>query len=500
MDIAYNNILNQIESMTPWTMCSEEEAMDRSRFGASEVSMFECSMNDDDYDDDNRGMNGNYHHDHAWNSNSSRSSLQRYVQQTSRSQEMQKNYYQEKNKKENDNKNNMNKNKKNSCMLFVQKYRRSVAATGASSASQQFRRRTLSDLEITVQYLIFSIFCRLAPLACHCQSSSTSNSFTVYDVVEFVHDRLRAVQVDLTSNRYLSGSPRVISMLARMIRYYFLAGYLLQGNKKFDMKLHSQQVEACLSLFQLNLSNFDITRLLFSKKKYNNDDAYSNDLTTMCVINTIDEILCYSLFFSQLEQLKNDKSCSHQIKNVTELISTIMGTSFKNNGFLSLFTRVKFSIDLIAAIQNDLDYDRYFKLLSTRDDDNNRWKVISRAIMVRSSNMVRTRALKILNKSLMKGEKIAKHEVARIIYLKDSTRAIDLCKNMKFTFDENDGEDYSVVFKVGPVDESTTIEEGKLRDDDFVFATLRSNFDNSCKDADGISLPISTDQFWSFVI
>lgn len=227
-------------------MCSKEEAEERRRL--SEVSIFErrSTFMYHECDDRNNNASNNYISTLSNNINSrnrshgkqvcftmrrnGKSSLQRRLEAAL---EQQKRY--------------------ENCSvgdpsLLVKKYRRSAA--GRSTCSS--RLLTLKELEITTNHLLFTVFacayCRSAVdgrIDQVDQDTDVSFSYASFDAVAFVHDRLRAVQVDLSMGRFVGisdrlSSDRVTMILAKMIRYYALTGYFLCENNKFDMTLHLQ--------------------------------------------------------------------------------------------------------------------------------------------------------------------------------------------------------------------------------------------------------------------
>lgn len=353
-------VLCDVRSMAPYVMCSREEMKDRTR--TFEISRFE---RDDDHDetDDNRGS----------------SSLQRMVQKTKH-----------------------RTSKKADARRVVQKYRRSAAGCVFT-----YPQRTLADLELTVHYLLLELF----PSHVH------DNAF---HVVGFVHDRLRAVQVDLSRIGRHNCIRNGIIMMSRMIRYYALSGYLLcdddVGKDSLEWKLHNQQLSACLSLFRISLE------VLAS-----NDDI--DILTDAILLQEIDESLSFSLLHSicsavSLHHFDDYNStflhATLEIREIVQLISSLLPRSLAKCNYgttrvslsgtvLDLFPKVRWSIRLIVLIQ-DRNYVRVIRVLTEGDE---RWNVVLRAIVApKLLPLLRFSALEIWNCSMMKRGKYPLNEVS----------------------------------------------------------------------------------------
>ena len=117
----------------------------------------------------------------------------------------------------------------------VKKYRRSAAGGGVRSFEGE-RPRDLSDLRNSVDFLLgFALF-----------DEARFRGGNVSSAVSFITDRLRAVQVDVVTNRLLS-EPSCGHLLRKMMRFYILVSYVLcavpppQFEDRFNMqgRIHS---------------------------------------------------------------------------------------------------------------------------------------------------------------------------------------------------------------------------------------------------------------------
>lgn len=119
--------------------------------------------------------------------------------------------------------------------LAVAKYRRSAAGLIDSDRSPP---RTLHQLQITVQYL--QILLIDAPTVAPDGVTHIPSWITV---VEFVQDRLRAVQVDLIRTRQSSYKP----LQYRIVRTFLLLLYLLADSPDYASKFGRDALQAALS-------------------------------------------------------------------------------------------------------------------------------------------------------------------------------------------------------------------------------------------------------------
>jgi len=136
----------------------------------------------------------------------------------------------------------------------VKKYRRSAAGGGA--IRRDLHQRTLDEIEITILYILGGVFTRQRPPHRHhhlyvktqenLQEVNLLNdtnpimehTHSLCNTIKFVDDRIRAVQVDLTTllgnhefdaiNNYY----RIRRLQAMIIRYHLLSQYLLCGRTK----------------------------------------------------------------------------------------------------------------------------------------------------------------------------------------------------------------------------------------------------------------------------
>lgn len=196
----------------PWTMCSPKEASDRVAF--KELSQFECTS----------------------------STYASHVHP---------------------------RNRQPDPFKCVKKYRRSAAGGGVNDNDPDVEaERLILDLKLCVDYLLGTIFARQ-------QSDGMTEQFSLVKTVNFVDDRLRAVQVDLTTllgQMKMSGSTctttstgrgscisgvdgetwtTVRGMQVKLIRYNILAQYMLSnvGSDMYEWKFSQKALTTAISSF-----------------------------------------------------------------------------------------------------------------------------------------------------------------------------------------------------------------------------------------------------------
>ena len=189
------------------------------------------------------------------------------------------------------------------------------------------------------------------------------------------------------------------------------------------------------------------------------------------VENIIDEILCYALVLDQMGPKPDTAPTSLALKYIIDLRrikSDPNSYIIPQESNETPFSILKWTIDLISTYQQS-NYVKIFRLIT----GSQRYKIICRAIIMQSINRVRSCALKILNKSLMKNERISLGEVARIL-LMDDEKALELCKNIDLKIEYSVDGSKTVVFKTGPLNEYIL---PLSRDDIFVFGNLQNLID-----------------------
>ena len=181
--------------------------------------------------------------------------------------------------------------------LCVQKYRRSAAGGGASEQLYaNVPPRSLSDLHVTICHLLCTLVATQRP------SSDYRIQYSLADVVNFVDDRIRAIQVEYITHymshllqasalnsasekaRYTKSLALAIDIQVRCIRHSIFSQYLLRGapkanaHGKFELKFNVSALRTALT------HGVDLLKK-YIMNCYKDFDSY---------ISTLDEIMSYS--------------------------------------------------------------------------------------------------------------------------------------------------------------------------------------------------------------
>ena len=356
----------------------------------------------------------------------------------------------------------------------VKKYRRSAAGGGVGDSNAN-ERRSIDDLEATVDYLVGIIFCAQT-------ASKESNArVSLLQSIFFVDDRIRAVQVDLTT---LLGQPtaefefdsansisniihKVRNIQAKILRYHLLSQHLLSSltSKKYEWKFGHKALTTAISAF---LATWD------QQNNINKDqhDNYTNTYTDSDIAQ-LDEIMSYTTllhiasvvnsreasiqpYASTLAQQQKQcgltceggqgmtailglyrKYCpnteerrrgmSHGDNNAPSLIEEAKN---KNKGASSIIAsaslpKYQWSLRIAGEVENG-NYLSVIRLLTVSSqqqppnqchslDDTKRWNIMARCCMAQVMPIIRIGLLRLYNKSFMKQEKVKHDDVSNKI-------------------------------------------------------------------------------------
>lgn len=388
--------------------------------------------------------------------------------------------------------------------LVIKKYRRSAAGGGVNEQSESVR--TLDQLNGTVDYLMHLFAAQMPPNLSSGDNNWNDNEeseqrqFSLCDSVNFIDDRLRAVQKDLvtlvgdledssctTSNSLENGRTKVIlrNMQAKMVRYNILALYLLSDvpADKYQVKFGTVALRTCLTSY-MNLS-----RSLH--EEYDNSTASSNDSLAK-ELKTQDEIMSYVALFHMSAVLRSEEtalpppSSSSASSSLLEESGSGWGAIFstfskhvascnrRDAGLLDMYPRWKWSIDLASAVQSG-NYQRYFNLLRSGPgyetgkthvahanamgtSDNARFLILARCCCSSSLNLIRLAKVRRYNHSFGKGEKVPAHNMARLLHFDQieqsndaSKNAVELCRDIGLPIVNDDPGKCYITMKAAPI-------------------------------------------------
>ncbi len=286
--------------------------------------------------------------------------------------------------------------------LAVSKYRRSAAGV-----TERYPPRTMEQLLVTVQYLQ-QLLIAASP------TSPDGITVSYLSVIEFVQDRFRAVQVDLTRSQQASKRIQL-----SIIRSQILILYLMADVPEYSTKLGKDALKAALSNYWLN----------------------TNDSSTDIQRDWHDEVLAYTLLL---------QVCCEEPLSFTELYRKV----YRGEGeFLHWSLRV-------AGEWAQGNWFIVLKLLR-QGSSNAELSVLARCCVARQLSYVRWNSLQMYNVTWGKAEAVPVDDVARLLVKEDAASFCQAC-GLSLT-DTRD----AILFKVSQLQQLA--DALPIRDDDFVF-------------------------------
>ena len=300
-------------------------------------------------------------------------------------------------------------------MKCIKKYRRSAAGGGVQPQYKEDGtewKRSLDDLEISVDYLL--------TIYANQQSDGMQEKISLVKTVNFVDDRLRAIQVDLTTLLGNMGDLDAESLnlvrriQVRLVRYNLLTQHLLSslGADKFEWKFATTALTTAISSFFATYHG------------HNTDTGETSNL---------DEVMCYAALLHIAMTLKNNEVALPQTSSTGQGcglatdggdgMSAILGLYRKhvqktthsfNNGS---FPKYEWALKVGGATETG-DLFTALKLLAPKPgdleeiDDEGRWKICSRCCIAQAVPLIRIGLMRRYNKSFGKGEQVKDDNVS----------------------------------------------------------------------------------------
>lgn len=303
-------------------------------------------------------------------------------------------------------------------MKCVKKYRRNAAGGGVESKNNPCKndwKRSLHDLLLSTDYLLGTIFARQ-------QNDSMQEKESLVKTVNFVDDRLRAIQVDLTTlmgsmsevDGCNLGMVREIQM--KIIRYHILTRYLLSSldtNNKYEWKFADTALTTAITCFLATFHN---------KKRNEEED------------NILDEVLSYASLLHIAAIVKRNELALPQ----TSITGQRCGIALENGeGFsaiLGLYRKYtiksydglkccgelypKYALALKIAVC--IDTGNYLSALNYLNpkkqgaliSEEERWRILSKCCMAQAIPMIRMGLVRRYNKSFGKQEIVRGEDVS----------------------------------------------------------------------------------------
>jgi len=360
----------------------------------------------------------------------------------------------------------------------VKKYRRSAAGGGVQPQYKEDGtewKRTLEDLETSVDYLL-TVFSNQ-------QSDGMEEKTSLVKTVNFVDDRLRAVQVDLTT---LLGSMsdidagtlnKVRGIQVKLVRYNILTQHLFSdlGTDKYEWKFANTALTTAISSF-------------FA--------AYHGPNSERGDENNLDEVMSYAALLHIAMVMKNNEAALPQTSSTGQQcglasdggdgMSVILnlyrkhvqkGSNAMKNGY---FPKYQWALNIAGAIESG-EFLSALKLLAPKTsdgdnfDDEFRWKVIARCCIAQAIPLIRIGLMRRYNKSFGKQEKVRDDNLVQLLYLPSPDAAINFCERIGIPTVSSieEGRIDRVVMKAAPIsitgDHIVTMTNPGRSMDEFVF-------------------------------
>lgn len=353
--------------------------------------------------------------------------------------------------------------------LCVKKYRRSAAGGGAK-VFQDEKVRSMEQLDLTVDFLM-SVWSQ--------QKSRVEMQKALFlQTVNFVDDRIRAVQVDLTK---LIGSlnvdqtskiwDRVRKLQATLIRYNIVTHYLLSNlnSSKYEWKFAHTALTTTISSYFATLDH---------------RDNYID-------IKELDEMMSYASLLHLATVIRGKESAVPPASSTGQQcglalsdgagMSSLLGLYRKylgENTFLNLkkLKKYRWALDLASEFENG-NYLVMLRMLRG-DDDESKWRILSRCCIAQVLPIIRIGLMRQYNKTFGKEEKVPGSDLQHLLHLPSEDAAITFCENIGLSTIASieGGTRDCVVMKIAPIsvseDSISKITNPGRSEDSFVFGRM----------------------------
>ena len=352
--------------------------------------------------------------------------------------------------------------------LVIKKYRRSAAGGGVSSASSAARggARSIDVLSTTIDHLLGMV---LSTQRVHPQDVMEPRSLAA--TVSFVDDRIRAVQVDLTtslldSKRSDACWAKIRTLQAKLVRYGILVSYLLSDlpstkyEAKFGRTALRTAIDSYFAAWEATFGGGGSSEGAYSTRPSEND------------LDERDEMLSYEALMHVSEGLRKGEAALPTYASggaeggCGAVLASYLGRGgtgpeppalpdeeVQPSGATGMKNGIsKWSIALeLAAAADQGNVIHIFRLLvdvsaTATSLHEQRWKVLARCCVVPAVNVIRIGLVRRYNKSFGKLEKINGTDLARLLCLPSAESAVQFCSNIGLPT-----EDGKAVMKAAPI-------------------------------------------------
>eukprot|EP00563_Minutocellus_polymorphus_P006074 CAMPEP_0181034894 /NCGR_PEP_ID=MMETSP1070-20121207/8043_1 /TAXON_ID=265543 /ORGANISM="Minutocellus polymorphus, Strain NH13" /LENGTH=574 /DNA_ID=CAMNT_0023112437 /DNA_START=52 /DNA_END=1776 /DNA_ORIENTATION=- len=366
--------------------------------------------------------------------------------------------------------------------LVIKKYRRSAAGGGVSSASSTARggARSIDVLMTTIDHLLGTV---LSTQRVHPKNIMEPRSLAA--TVSFVDDRIRAVQVDLTTS--LLDSERtdecwatIRTLQAKLVRYGILVSYLLSDlpSTKYEAKFGRTALRTAID------SYFAAWEASFGS--CSSRGAYAT-MTRTCKptdeeLAERDEMLSYEALMHISEGLCKGETALPTCDaaggaegGCGAVLASYLGRGGTGAEVPALTDESKWSTALeVAAAADQGNLIQIFRLLVDLSPTASkvhckRWEILARCCVVPAINVIRIGLVRRYNKSFGKLEKIPGEDLARLLCLPSAESALRFCSDIGLPT-----EDGKATMKAAPI---SITDKGAIKrmtspgraEDEFVF-------------------------------
>jgi hypothetical protein len=250
------------------------------------------------------------------------------------------------------------------------------------------------------------------------------SAVSLLDLVNFLEDRLRAVQVDLVVSQMASKE-----LQFKMAKLHIISLYLLADIPKYERRHGMQALRTALSSY------------------WNQEQDAEQDDAVLAVTTLVQlhDDLC-----------RVDAESDSDVPYASGIMSIYRKHIGRRGRTLPLF---QWSL-LVATSCNRGEWANALSLLKKREGS---FGVLARACMSSSLFRLRANTLQAYNVSLMKGELLRDTEVARLLFIDNASTAAQFCRSLALPV-----EDEMVAFKTTPINLGA-VSKRERRDDSFVF-------------------------------
>jgi len=369
----------------------------------------------------------------------------------------------------------------------VKKYRRSAAGGGVSSQSSAARgaARSIDDLVMTIDYLL-GYFLPSQSVYSH----DVMGPRSLAACVSFIDDRVRSVQVDLTTSllnphRTLACWAKIRTLQAKLVRYGILISYLLCDlpPTKYEARFGKTALRTAIDSY---FAAWDAS--------YGSSDGCGGNggiEPTNDELHVRDEMLSYEALMHVAEGLKKGESAlpTYDASSGAEGgFGAVLASYLGRGGSRDVPGRTKSKDDVpdlvhedgsndiydgtdstdclrrkkelnrwstalqVAAAADQGNFIRIFRLLGMCDvsaDSNSSdlgWSILSRCCLLPSINVVRIGLVRRYNKSFGKLEKISGDDLTRLLRLPSPSATVQFCSDVGLPV-----EDDKIVMKAAPI-------------------------------------------------